>query len=83
VIWKCIREISSSSDAVSKLVSIEKTRLALDDYYCKIYLDGSICLHAGYGKMVVRKTKGAQSCEVENEKRGGAIYVLHPRTAKQ
>lgn len=57
-----------------KLVRIEKTRLSLD-YYCKIYLDGSICLHAGYGKMVVRKTKGAQSCEVENEKRGGAIYV--------
>ena len=59
-----------------------KTRLALDDY-CKIYLDGSICLHAGYGKMVVGKTMGAQSCEVENEKRGGAIYVPHPRTAEK
>ena len=34
-------------------------------------------------KMVVKKTKGAQSCEVENEKRGGAIYVLHPHTAEQ
>jgi hypothetical protein len=55
VIGKCIREISSSSDAVSNL-SARKTRLALD-YYCKIYLDGSICLHSGYGKMVVRKTR--------------------------
>jgi hypothetical protein len=33
--------------------------------------------------MVVRKTKWAQSCEVENEKRGGAIYVPHPRTAEK
>jgi hypothetical protein len=45
-----------------------KTGLA-PDYYYQIYFDGSICLHAGYGKMVVRKTKGARSCEVRNEKR--------------
>jgi hypothetical protein len=41
-----------------------KTRLASDYYYYQIHVNGPICMYAGYGEMVVTKTKGVQSCEV-------------------
>src|SRR5215207_1628665 len=50
-----------------------KTRLASDYYYYQIHVNGPICMYAGYGEMVVTKTKGAQSCEVVKEKRGAEI----------
>ena len=56
-----------------------KTRLASDYYYYyQIHLNGPICLYAGYGEMVVTKTKGARSCEVVKETRCGDrdMYLL-------
>ena len=67
MIWKYKREISPPHAVTNQ--SAQKNKVASDYYYYQIHVNGPICLYAGYGEMVVTKTKGARSCEVVKEKR--------------